>query len=79
MESTLVEDCMSTNLITAFPDDCAFDVLDKIENYGYGRITIVDPVNSNKILGIITKRDVLRARETKRQELIKNQQMMDSD
>lgn len=72
MASTLVEDCMSKTIITAFPDDSAFDVLDKIENYGYGRIPIVDPLNSNKLLGIITKRDVLRAREKKRKELLDN-------
>jgi CIC family chloride channel protein len=79
MDSTLIEDCMSKNLITAFPDDKAFDVLDKIENYGYGHIPIVDPLNSSTLLGIITKRDVLKARETKRKELIKNRQKMDNN
>jgi CIC family chloride channel protein len=72
MESTLIEDCMSKNLITAFPNDSAFDVLDKIENYGYGRVPVIDPLNSEKLLGIITKRDILRAREIKRQEMIDN-------
>jgi CBS domain-containing protein len=70
---------MYKNLITAFPDDKAFDVLDKIENYGYGHIPIVDPLNSSTLLGIITKRDVLKARETKRKELIKNRQKMDNN
>jgi CBS domain-containing protein len=70
MESTSIESCMTKDIITVFPDDAAFDVLDKIENYGYGRLPVIDPINPNKLLGIITKRDILRAREIKRQELV---------
>lgn len=70
MESTSIESCMTKDVITVFPDDAAFDVLDKIENYGYGRLPVIDPINPNKLLGIITKRDILRAREIKRQELV---------
>lgn len=70
MQSTFVEECMSKKLVTAFPEDKAFDILEKIENYGYGRIPVVDPMDASNLLGIITKRDILRAREIKRQEMI---------
>jgi CIC family chloride channel protein len=70
MESTYIESCMTKNVITGYPDDNAFDILDKIENYGYGRLPIVDPTNPHKILGIITKRDILRAREIRRSKLV---------
>jgi len=67
---TYVNDIMSKNVVTVFPDDNVFDVLDKIENYGYGRIPVVEKSDPNKILGIITKRDILSAREKKRIALL---------
>ena len=72
MQKSLVKDVMSKNLITIKPDQNLFDALDMIENYGFGRLPVVDSEDPSKFIGFITKRDILRARELKRIALLKN-------
>jgi CIC family chloride channel protein len=71
MQTSLVKDVMSKNLITIKPDQNLFDALDMIENYGIGRLPVVASEDPSKFIGFITKRDILRTRELKRLTLFK--------
>jgi CBS domain-containing protein/anti-sigma regulatory factor (Ser/Thr protein kinase) len=48
---------MSTNVITIHKDDSLAAVVDKFENYKYGRFPVVD--DEKRVCGIISKEDIL--------------------
>jgi CIC family chloride channel protein len=79
MTRMLVKDVMSQNLVTINPDQNVLDALDKIENYGFGRLPVVDPQDASKLLGIITKRDILHAREVRRRSLMEMEPINKTD
>ncbi len=62
-EDYRVKDAMSRNLAVAYPDESVRQVLDKMVEHGVGRIPVVDRNNPTKLLGIITRSDILRAHE----------------
>ncbi|MEM3464962.1 MAG: chloride channel protein [Candidatus Jordarchaeales archaeon] len=58
-----IEDVMSRKLVVAYPDEPLRQVLDRMTEHGISRVPVVDRNNTAKILGIITKSDILKAHE----------------
>jgi anti-sigma regulatory factor (Ser/Thr protein kinase) len=52
-----IQRIMSTQVVTIHRDDSLADVVDKFENYKYGRFPVVD--DDNRVCGIISKEDIL--------------------
>ncbi len=48
-------------MITAYPSDRLFTARDRIFTEDIGRLIVVDPLDRRKILGILTRSDILRA------------------
>jgi len=59
--SSKVSDVMKKNVIVAFPFETALEALTKIEKNGIGRLPVVDPKNPKKIIGILTRLDIINA------------------
>jgi len=49
------------DLVTVNPESSILEVLEKINTFNIGRILVVDPEDNRKLLGIITRTDILRA------------------
>jgi coenzyme F420 hydrogenase subunit beta len=58
---TSVEQVMRKKVVTALPEETGLDVFKKMSRNETGRVIIVDPNNKNKILGIVTKLDLMDA------------------
>ena len=58
---TRVEQVMRKEIVTAKPDETGLDVLKKMSKHQTGRVVVVDPADQNKILGIVTKTDLMDA------------------
>jgi len=56
-----VSDIAKKKLITAYPDDSVLDAFEKMNVHNIGRILIVDRQNPKKLLGIITRSDIMHA------------------
>jgi coenzyme F420 hydrogenase subunit beta len=56
-----VGDIAKKRLITAHPDDSMLEAFEKMERYRIGRILIVDHEDPKKLLGIITRSDIMHA------------------
>ncbi len=54
-----VIDVAKKKLVTAHPDDSVLDAFEKMNEYDIGRILIVDRQNPKKLLGIITRSDII--------------------
>ena len=61
-----VVDVCSKDLHPAYPDSSLQDVLDLMYRSGLGRIPVVDRLRPRRIVGIISKSDVIRALEKER-------------
>jgi len=61
-----VKDVMSTKVIVAYPDEKLDTILVRMMRYGIGRIPIVKDKDSMELVGIITKKDIIRAYESLR-------------
>ena len=53
----------SKDIIVAYPDETVHAVLDKMHEKGIGRLPVVDRNNPKRLLGIISKHDIIRAHE----------------
>lgn len=62
-EEYRIRDIMSKNLVVAYPDESVKQVLDRMLEHDIGRVPVVDRGNPSKLLGIITRSDVLKAHE----------------
>lgn len=56
-----VEQVMRKKLVTAKPGETGLDVFRKMSKYETGRVAVVDPADKDKLLGIITKADLMDA------------------
>jgi CBS domain-containing protein len=65
-DSTLADVSSDASLLVANPETPIGSVADLMVASGWGRIPIVDPV-SHKVLGILTRQDLLKARSAGRQ------------
>lgn len=62
MTSTPLKEVMTQNVLVAHSDDSLLTVLETMTNHGVGRLPVVTK-DSGKLLGIITRTDVIRAYE----------------
>jgi coenzyme F420 hydrogenase subunit beta len=60
-KETRVEQVMRKKLVTACPGETGLDVFRKMSKNETGRIIVVEPTNKNKLLGIVTKSDLMDA------------------
>jgi chloride channel protein, CIC family len=51
--------------ITAFPEEPLYKARDRIHQQGIGRLVVVDPADRRKVVGILTRSDLLRAEAEK--------------
>jgi CBS domain-containing protein len=58
-KETRVEQVMRKKLVTACPGETGLDVFRKMSKNETGRVVVVDPTDKNKILGIVTKSDLM--------------------
>ena len=63
---TKVSDVCSRELHPAYPDSRVQEVLDLMYSTGLGRILIVDKINPRRLMGVISKNDIVRALEKAR-------------
>ncbi|MBC7110192.1 MAG: chloride channel protein [Archaeoglobi archaeon] len=61
LSAVKVRDVMSTNVITAHPDESLEDALRRMVKYGVGRLIVTDRKDKDRILGILTRSDITRA------------------
>lgn len=57
--NALIKDKMTRNVIVLNPDEPLIHAVNKFNTYGYGRLPVVEQ-GSNKLLGILTKGDIIR-------------------
>ncbi len=65
-----VRDVMTKKLIVAYPDENLRSALAKIVNHNIGRLLVVPRDDETKLLGILTKGDIIRAYAKVRAKLI---------
>jgi coenzyme F420 hydrogenase subunit beta len=58
-KETRVEQVMRKKLVTACPGETGLGVFRKMSKNETGRVVVVDPTDKNKILGIVTKSDLM--------------------
>lgn len=56
-----VYEVATREVIVAYPDESLSDVLDVMEKYDIGRVPVVDPRDPGRIMGIISKTDIVKA------------------
>lgn len=56
-----VEQVMRKKLVTALPTETGLDVFKKMSAHETGRVVVLDPTNRNKLIGIVTKSDLMDA------------------
>ena len=58
-KETKVEEVMRKNLVTVMPGETGLEVFKKMSEYEIGRAVVVDPTNKSRLLGIVTKSDLV--------------------
>ncbi len=61
-----VGEVMTKRLVVAYPDETLDRALHKMYMHDVGRLPVVDPQNPRKLVGIVTKRDLIRGHEVSR-------------
>jgi len=56
-----VKEIMSTDLIVSYPDECLRKALEKLGSRNIGRAPVVDPKNPGRIVGLVTRKNILKA------------------
>ncbi|MGD6806557.1 MAG: Coenzyme F420 hydrogenase/dehydrogenase, beta subunit C-terminal domain [Candidatus Bathyarchaeia archaeon] len=59
--STTVGDIKRKNVAVCYPGETALDAFRKMSDLETGRIIVLDPANPKKMLGIVSKRDIMHA------------------
>ncbi len=59
----LISEIMTKNLIVTYPDETLQKALEKLHRNDIGRLPVVEKDNPEKLVGIITRSDILRALE----------------
>jgi len=60
-QDTLVSCIARRNVVAAYPEETALNAFKRMEEHAVGRILILDPANPKKLLGMITKTDLMHA------------------
>jgi len=63
-----VKDVMTKRIIIAFPQESLDFALRKMDEYGIGRLPVVDPKYPQKVMGILSKRDLIKGHELAKHE-----------
>jgi len=58
-QETKVEQVMRKKLVKALPGETGLDVFRKMSEHETGRVVVVDPTNKSKLVGIVTKSDLI--------------------
>ena len=58
-DETLVSQIMRRKLVTAFPDETALDAFKRMSENETGRVLVFDRANPKKLLGVVTKTDLM--------------------
>lgn len=58
-----VKEILTKGLIVTYPDESVQTALDKMYENNVGRLPVVDRADPNRLVGIITRSDVVRAYE----------------
>jgi CIC family chloride channel protein len=66
--SGTIDDVMRRDVVVAYPDESLRDVADRMAERGLGVLPVVDRANPDRLEGIITQFELLRARERILQE-----------
>jgi len=68
-EGKKVEDIMSKDLVTVYPEATLEEALQLLMKHDIGRLLVVDPQDTQKLFGILTKYDIIREYARLRDEL----------
>ena len=60
-DQTLVGTIARPNLDVVYPEETALDALRKMSNQETGRVIVLDPSDPKKLIGIVTKADLMHA------------------
>jgi CBS domain-containing protein len=58
-DETLVDQIARRKLVTAYPEETALDTFKKMQKFEIGRVLVLDRADPKKILGIVTKTDLM--------------------
>jgi CIC family chloride channel protein len=58
-DETLVSKIMRRKLVVAFPDETALDAFKRMSENETGRVLIFDRANPKKLIGVVTKTDLM--------------------
>ncbi|RLE63070.1 MAG: chloride channel protein [Thermoprotei archaeon] len=72
LDRILVEEIMTRNLVTTTPEETLDVVIDKMYRHGVGRLLVVDPECPQKLIGIVTEKDIIRTYEELIHEYLKS-------
>lgn len=56
-----VDEIAKKRLITSYPDDSVLEAFKKMSEHEIGRLPVVDPRNPKKLLGVLTRTDIMHA------------------
>jgi CIC family chloride channel protein len=56
-----VREIMTTDVVVSYPDECLRKALEKLGSRNIGRAPVVDPSHPGKVLGLITRKNILKA------------------
>ncbi len=59
--ATKVSEVMTRNLVVAYPDESLEDALIKLTSRDIGRLPVVDRKNERKLIGLISRSDIMKA------------------
>ncbi len=60
-KTTTVSDVMTRNLVVTYPDETLEDALIKLVTRGVGRLPVVEREDKKKLVGLITRSDIMKA------------------
>ncbi len=63
LDKVRVRDVMSKNVVAVLPHDSLEEALRKMLRYGIGRLPVVESYETMKLVGIVTKKDIVKAYE----------------
>jgi len=58
-DDTIVDQIVRRKLVTAYPEETALDAFKKMREFEIGRVLVLDRADPKKILGIVTKTDLM--------------------
>jgi CIC family chloride channel protein len=58
-DETLVDQIARRKFVIAYPEETALDTFKKMQKFEIGRVLVLDRADSKKILGIVTKTDLM--------------------